>query len=903
MKKMLHRENGWIFYIFSFLLPLLLLMAVFAALDITPFGSDTLLYSDADGQYINYFSYAARVLHGQESILYSFSKDLGGQMLNQIGGYLFNPFYLLFFFGTYETFPTIYSLVCILTTALAGLTMFAFLSHNVSKHYSMLIFSTAYALCGYSVANNFQLFWLLSVAMLPLIAWGIHRILEGRSAALYFAALTFTIFQSSYIGYMLCVFSLLYFSIQFFLTAEQRNRMLPAFSGKNVVIRYATASLFSGLLNAVLLIPVYWSYREGRLTQVDSYDFQFVENMPLLQMGAKLFSGASSALELINGRPHIFCTLFVVALALLFFLDGRNEKREKYGYAILLGVYLLSFYLKTFSTIFQMFSEPNWFNFRYSFVFSFLLILIAAREFIGLESVSPVNLKKCLTILAIATVLIFAQSYEFVSGGMAVLDWLILLIIFGGYLFYQKHPERADRKAFVLLALLCTSMSLYVNYYYSVHSLSDWEKTMEEYQDGVRVSGALVEAVQSADSGFYRMETEKTRYETCGNDGVMFGYNGVGQFTSTERAYILKGLSRFGVSWFDMRSFYDPGMPAAMESFLGLKYIIGVNDLQAEKGYEKKATVEDQMLYLNRNALGIAILSDDSLSDIDIEAENIYALQNRIWKGMTSGTQDIYTPVTGITYTIHSIAETKEYTADGDNLDVPWAESEETSETDAAAEEAGLSYYLTYSFVAENENPVYLYLGSFLTELQGTSFDTLRYIGTYQAGETVTGTIELSGTLSELGLQQLCDCFSVYYENLDVLREYSAILQSRQVTIQKEKGNIVSGTVNCDTPQTLLLTIPYDAGWTLYVDGEETPYEKTLGIFMRCELEAGEHTWKMVYVPEGMKLGGIISAATAVAAVLFFVWEGKRKKRRLLCASEIDGESPEPETVPPATGE
>lgn len=870
-------DKTWCQYLCALLLPLLLLAAAFAALGITPFGDNTMLFADANAQYVQYFSYTQRLLHGQESLLYSFGKDLGGNMLNQITWYLFNPVYLLFYFGGVETLPTTYSLVCMLTTSLSGLTMLAFLRHTVSEKRTHLIFSTVYALGGYCVANCFQLFWLLSVAMLPLVAWGIHRIVEGKSAALYLAALAYAIFQNYYIGYMLCVFSLLYFLVLFFTTREERQEAVPVISDRSLLLRYGVSSLLGGLLCAVIHLPILLSFVEGRLTQVDYTDFEFVENMPLLQIGAKLFTGANSISEQVNGLPNIFCTLLPVALCLLFFLDDKNAPRKKVGYFVLLLVYLLSFYIRTFSSVFQMFSHTNWFNYRYSFVFTFLLLLIAAEEFEHITDIAPETVKKCLVIMALATVLIFAQRYEFVSGAMALVDWALLLAIFGALSFHKNAPERASYRAFALLVLLCCSLQLYMNYFFTVKKLDDWGNTLSDYTESILAPGAITEGVASVDDSFYRMEIEENLTSVHANNGIMYGYNGVGQITSTERAYILKGLSRFGVNWYDMRSYYTPGVPAAMDSFLGLKYIMSENDLTAEKAYDKKLSVEETSLYQNPFVLPVSILSDSALADIDPEAVNIFQLQNKLWQSLSSGSEDIFTPVADITYTMHALTDPKAYTTDGDKLDNTWNEDAESDTEDKTDSEP--NYYISYSFTATSEDPAYIYLGTYVGS-NGYNGDALQCLGAHKVGETVTGRVELSANIPMEILQYSCDHFSVYYENLDVLAAHSGVIQARDVSIQKERGNVISGSFTADEARTLLFTIPYDEGWTLYIDGVEAKYEKVLDIFMACPVEAGTHSWRMVYVPVGMKLGGIITAAAALGCIVFAVMESRWLRKR-----------------------
>ena len=73
----------------SVLLPLMIQIAAFAALRITPFGDKSLVLGDADGYYINYLAYFSRVLSGNHGLLYSFSKGPGGSLSNLVSLFFF----------------------------------------------------------------------------------------------------------------------------------------------------------------------------------------------------------------------------------------------------------------------------------------------------------------------------------------------------------------------------------------------------------------------------------------------------------------------------------------------------------------------------------------------------------------------------------------------------------------------------------------------------------------------------------------------------------------------------------------------------------------------------------------------------------------------------------------------
>ena len=103
-----------------------------------------------------------------------------------------------------------------------------------------------------------------------------------------------------------------------------------------------------------------------------------------------------------------------------------------------------------------------------------------------------------------------------------------------------------------------------------------------------------------------------------------------------------------------------------------------------------------------------------------------------------------------------------------------------------------------------------------------------------------------------------------------------------QMTLTSHSETELSGTITVSEGDTqILTTIPFDKGWIITVDGEEIQYEKALDALITFELEEGEHTIEMKYLPDSFVRGSLISVLGICAFVL---WESgeyiSRKKRR-----------------------
>ena len=78
----------------------------------------------------------------------------------------------------------------------------------------------------------------------------------------------------------------------------------------------------------------------------------------------------------------------------------------------------------------------------------------------------------------------------------------------------------------------------------------------------------------------------------------------------------------------------------------------------------------------------------------------------------------------------------------------------------------------------------------------------------------------------------------------------------------------IKGTVTAAKDCVMTVAMPYDAGWTVTVDGEATELIEHSSHWMMFSVPAGEHEIEMHYFPQGLKEGLFASAATLLMIFL-----------------------------------
>ena len=129
-------------------------------------------------------------------------------------------------------------------------------------------------------------------------------------------------------------------------------------------------------------------------------------------------------------------------------------------------------------------------------------------------------------------------------------------------------------------------------------------------------------------------------------------------------------------------------------------------------------------------------------------------------------------------------------------------------------------------------------------------------------------------------MEEYCGRFRVAYADNEALSKLAAIVRERPVTLEKHKETYLSGTFTAVSGQELLFTIPWDEGWTFWVDGVETKPHMVLDVFMALDVPEGSHSFEMRYVPAGLRPGLAITAAALLLTLVFLFLDGKRRNRQ-----------------------
>lgn len=932
------------------LIPAIVMYLIYLARGIHPFGNGTVLVLDLNGQYVWFFEALRNAVKGDASMLYSFARALGGEFLGIYAYYIASPLsYIVCLFPEDRMLEALLTLF-ILKTAICGGT-FGFYMHKTSterKPLSIVVFSVFYALSAYAIVQQHNTMWIDAVAWLPLITLGIESLIKHGKFKLYTIFLALTLFSNFYIGYMVCIYCFFYFFLYYFGHAEDRrnNPLYERFHFIKSLLRIAFYSMIAIGIAAIVLLCAYYALNFGKTTFSET-KWEFLTNFDILDLLYKLLPGSYDTVRP-EGLPFIYCGVMTLLFIPAYFLSKKYPMRQKIFSGILIFVLVVLMSLNVTDLIMHGFQAPNWLNYRYSFMLSFYLCVIACRAFSAFEGVSLQGLMGMGGLIALLCVIL--QKYtsgEYVDPNDYSTIWFSLIAVFAylAVLAILRKTNRRRLTAFVLVLIVCVETFLSGLFHLNELDADVGYSRYSYYNNFLNKARPIVEMVQERDKSFYRME--KTFFRST-NDNMALKMRGLSGSTSTLNKETVQFLNKMGYSSRSHWSKYLGGTPVN-DSLLGLKYIISDKDLNHDL-YTPFVTDEatGYTAYYNPYALSIAYGVDDKLLDFKLGFTNevkknnnntdnqdedapievdevgnlVDKLKNKIneWLGIdetqtfskyedkhTSPFErinDIVTTMIGAEELQHVFVPI-EYRTDPINLAesrVLGQYSVETAYKKTMENEDGI---LSMTLTVPKSGEIYFYLPTYYPrEVKAEILDTnisSNYIdiGTYNGNET-TRILSLgyheAGTLLTLDLTLTQEYLYVverfesafYYIDDELFKSVMTQIGQDQLEVTDYTEDEIHGSFTASRAhETVLTTIPYDKGWEIYVDGVRVPITKALGALISFSIdgEAGAtHRVDMIYNPNTYGIGLTVSIASAGLLLILIILERPLKKVPVLRA-------------------
>lgn len=826
----------------AFLVPVVIMVIIFAQRGIFPFGEESFLRTDMYHQYAPFFSEFQEKLKSGGSLLYSWDVGMGVNFSALYAYYLASPLNWLLILCPKSLVIEFMTYSIVLKTGISGFTMAYYLRKHCRTHdFGVAFFGIFYALSGYMAAYSWNIMWLDCILLFPLIVLGLECLMKEGKGMLYCVMLGLSIFSNYYISIMTCIFMALYF-IALLVLDEQMT--WEKFISRS--FQFAVYSLLAGGLAAVVLLPEIYVLQTTASGDVN-FPKTFTQYFPIFDMIARHIGNVETEIGL-DHWPNIYCGVAVLILMLLYLAQKRIPGKEKAVYCLMLLFFFASFSFNILNFIWHGFHYPNSLPCRQSYIYIFLVLSMCYRAYMYLKE-TPwkyvlMAFWGAVVFVILAQKLVTEEHFHFIVYYVAI---LFLALYLGAFWLYRKGPGYYNKALLYTLAIV--SIEAAVNT--TVTSVTTTSRTAYK-KDNTAVE-KLVDLVQPNDS-FFRMEkvTRKTK-----NDGAWMHFPSVSLFSSTANADLSKLFKKLGCES-STNAYSITGSTPLIDSLFSVRYGIYSEEPESTRLRSFLAQEEDTLLYENTWTLPLGFwVASDFEERWDLETGNPADVQNSL------------TDVLGTSQVLELVMDT---TADGSSM----------------------------SFTPTVSGEYYAYVGN--KKIENVTVDTwkglkkhsnvdrgfLLELGYCLADEEVVLTAE--DTKEDIWAD-------VYRFSEEGLEEVYEELSAKPWKLTSWTDTSLEGSISCGESGLMLTSIPYDKGWTIMVDGVEQPAVKMLGAFIGVRLTPGSHTIAMSYHPEGLTLGWVITAGSILVLILITVggriWKKYRQEEEWISHAENNTEEEE----------
>lgn len=898
-----------------------IMLVLYAVGGIYPFGTASTAVVDGYAQYVPFLSDLKNKIAEGGSLFFSWHMNGGLNFWATIGYYLASPLNIIALFFPVERMNDAYALITLIKPFFLALTFSIFLKNTYKKNdLSIAIFSILWAMSGFMIGGIYITSWFDAIIYFPLVIMGLKKLMDGESAWMYSLFLGLTITSNFYIGWIVCIFCVIYFIYSFIVDedvvyegvtntqedneSEETVNIFAVFQNSYLlksIFKFGFSSLLAGAMSAIFSLPLAGALQNTAKGTI-SGDAFILEPEHIWGLLASLVFPFKTEFRSFTSMDCIyaFSGMATLILVVAYFFTKGISVRQKIGNGILLATMWASMFVNAIYLVWHGFGEPAGLMHRYAFVYSFILLKIAYEAFCEIKNIKWYGFVAGIIFAGICTAGIyfselFNASYFSIE---LIIKVAVFIILFAVILFMISKKENAKSVLTVILLICVVIESIVLN----LNNLNTLE--LDKNLGENKIVNEFIKDVGETDRiGFLSKEQE---YGDVIMYGSIFGYNALEGYSSLANhnfALTIGCLGTYGNSM-NFQNGATEQTPVFNMLFPTKYYIDGQNHLKESVYRTKLAEKDGYNFYENNYTMPFMYTVNSKISEWDPFAY-LFAMDslNAVAKRMTDTDESI------IVYNKASDFEYENCTHISAYDRATEHETNISREYFDFLEERmdGYSYKvidkkkpvsISFNSVAEADGMMYLYADSQeLPDLTvtingktneyyvfGIGENCVYELGEVKKGDVAEITIGESFGEDKNGLLYALDVnsFTATSFTVDMAKfenVYNKLDAMSDTEMLEFSDTYVKAKVTSYEDGLLYIPTSYDEGWTILIDGVETPlYEHESHILM-AEITEGEHIVEMKYCPVGFVLGAIITGASVVILVAWAIIATKRFKK------------------------
>lgn len=820
---------------------------------------------------------------------YDFTTGLGATVAIS-----YDPIYWLYLLFSADHIEKVYNILIIMRYFLAGLSMSCLVLYFKKSHFAAYTASIVYAFSGYAIyAGTKHGQFLTPMILLPVLVVAMERLVRSRKWYMLTVLVAVSLLCSYYFLYMNTIALGAYFILRIVCTKEYRSWKIFFERGFIIVGSY----ILGASIGIISLFTSFGSYmgssRSGgaKLSSFLSTTPLFYRTEWLVDFFTSYISDAfTPGLWLKLG----FAPIAMFAIVVLFTRKNRKELRW------LFVIFTACCFFPICGYIFSGFSNVN--N-RWCYIYAVVVAFILAESLDKMHDLTGKELGIMTAITGMyGLITVFSDKLYVASvyGAFALLAMTLVVVFLtnSDRIAVSKRQFRAAILGITVLTIFLNARwfitsgsgdNTHLNTYVSVGD------SKKEISDTALKNLDKVPGIENED--FYR----STNLVTTGDlrsSSMLYGYNDVSIFSSTLNGGVVNYNNAMGNCRWNIVSIYDYNFRTYLNTLASVKYLGVKKDNKATipYGYTKVQETKNKKysIYENKYALPLGytydkIVSVDTVDKYSAAEKQDISMLAAIVEDKDMKKNSNITVADKLPATAKKI-KIKKMKLDGVSIDGDTIKIEKPGATMKFAFEApaNAETYLSLRGDIYSEKDAKEHFLMAKVQAKGVKYDYKFRIDAYRTGqeEYLFNLGYRQGNLTkctlkfkDVGTLKYKD-IAIYSQTMDNYAEKVNALKENSLQNAKADKNTVTGNITVDKDKMLVITLPYQKGWTAYVDGKKTDIQRVNYQYIGINLKKGTHDIKLHYQLPGIKLAFMITGCGVVVFAAIIIFNIVRKRRR-----------------------
>ena len=578
---------------------------------------------------------------------------------------------------------------------------------------------------------------------------------------------------------------------------------------QEIIKKFIISNVLVGLICSFILIPVIFELLNKNGNNYE-YSTSFIEKIMFFinNIGINL-KDKNNTYYIFN----IYCGIFPLVILLDYLIFVKDK--EKTSILVVIIILLLSLFISLLTYIWHGFSYPVVFNHRWTFLFSFFVINIVSKKYFLLKTIKN-------RLLLITPYFIVLLIGVFLDKNIDITLFIINLFFFFSYmkLFNFAFINKKYEIAILILVLIESFIFIKTNFISNI-SIKQ-EQNDIEYETYINEKEKFLDKINDLNalriSGMIYSPIEKLGINT-GN---------VTNFLTTRDSKFYMKLSKIGYISYENET-YDNINNCLINSILGIKYLYGTNlDNYCYKKIDS-LNINNKKYYIYENNHNISIGYLINKNKLSLNSDNSFENLNKF--GRLFIDKNIY----NIIYNENGYYQL-------DDNDYIYLENIVAKEIKVIINDKTV-YEEKY---ADNNLKIYSFI-SVKNEYKNRKIKLDIYVNNKKINNYYIATFNT--------------------KNYDYLFEE---INGKLENIKIDKNTITGDIFVQNENQKLMLTIPYDKNWNIYIDNQKINYSNIADIFITFNINKGYHQIKLVYFPKYIIIGCVISIFGIILLKIYF---------------------------------